>query len=299
MPIPPQRVKAFLIFVLITLVIGCNTLAPIPTATPTSEDNPTAGAILRATRIAQSTAEAQATANAQATLDAAATQAADQATQTQQASIDATATVVAQATREAILAAQSAWPNVLTDSFEDNQLDWPIGLTKDNSLSVDSQIDPNHYQWTVNVLHGNSYFNLVPTKGPTLSDFYAAVTVQFTQGNDDGLAAYGLAFRHVENDYGFFGITSNGLFRILEVHNTGIYQLWMSDSSFIDTQPGASNRLAVAALGSDFVFLINDQAIGQMNADIAPGQIGLGVDTLGSSRSTIVEFSNFELNAPK
>lgn len=281
------------------LIIGCNTVTSVPSATPTPADNPTAGAIVRATKIAQATQDAKSTEEAQATLDESATQAADRATQTEQAYMDATATAVALATREAILVTQATWPNRLRDSFEDNQLNWPIGMTKDNSLSVDSQIVANRYQWRVQVFDGNSYFNLLSEESPTLSDFYAAVTVQFTQGSDDGMAAYGLTFRHVEDDYGFFGITSTGLFRILEVHGTGIYQLWMSDSAAIDTHPGALNRIAVIGVGPDFVFLINDQVVGQMNADISPGQIGLGVDTLGSSPEAIVEFSDFQINAPE
>jgi len=296
----PARTKAFALIVLIILLInGCGPSALIPSPTPTSEDNPTAGAMQRATNIAQATQEVEATADAQATLDQAATQATERAAQTEQARADATATVVALATREAILAAQAAWPNLLRDTFEDNHLNWPVGLKEDSSLSVDSQFVVNRYQWTVNVFDGNSYFNLVPTQGPTLSDFYAAVTVQFTQGSDDGMVAYGLTFRHVDNDYGFFGITKDGLFRILEVHDTGIYQLWMSDSPAIDTTPDAANRLAAIGVGPDFVFLINDQVVGQLNADIAPGQVGLGVDTLGSSPQAIVEFFDFQINAPK
>ena len=280
------------------LIIGCSTATAVPSATPISVDNPTTGAIVRATRIVQATENAKSTAEAQETLDASATQVADYATQTEQAHRDATATAVALATREAILAAQVSWPNTLRESFEDNHLDWPIDITKDNSLTVDSQIVANRYQWTVEVFDGNSYFNLVPSKSPIFSDFYAAVTIQFTQGSEDGMVAYGLTFRHVEDDYGFFGITRNGLFRVLEVHGTGIYQLWMSDSSAINTLPGGSNRLAAIGVGPDFVFLINDQVVGQMNADIAPGQIGLGVDTLQSSPQAIVEFSDFQINAP-
>jgi len=281
-------------------IIGCGTVAaPLPSATPTPADNPTAGAIARATQIAGATLAAKFTAAAQATLDESATQAADRATQTEQAHVNATSTVVAQATRDAILAAKAEWSNLLQDSFEDNHLDWPVGLTQDHSLSVDSQISAQHYHWTVNVRNGNSYFNLIPTQGPLFSDFSAAVTIQFTDGSDDGLAAYGIAFRHVDNDYGFFGITKTGLFRVLEVHHTGVYQLWISDSAAIDRQPGASNRIAVVAVGSDFVFLINDQVAGQMHADIAPGQIGLGVDTIGSSPQASVDFSDFQINAPK
>lgn len=297
---PTAIIKTITTLAWITLlIIGCSTAIPAPSATPTSVDNPITGAIVRATRIVQATQNAESTAEAQATLYESATQAADRATQTEQAHIDATVTVLALATRGAILATQSGWPNRLPESFEDNQLDWPIGITKDNSLTVDSQIVANRYQWTVEVFNGNSYFNLVPSKSPTFSDFYAAVTIQFTQGSEDGMAAYGLAFRHVEDDYGFFGITRDGLFRILEVHGTGIYQLWMSDSSAINTRPGATNRLAAIGVGPDFVFLINDQVVGQMNADIAPGQIGLGVDTLQSSPQAIAEFSDFQINAPE
>ncbi|HEU0295491.1 MAG TPA: hypothetical protein VFR47_22320 [Anaerolineales bacterium] len=280
------------------LIIGCNAVTPVPSSTPTLADNPTSGAIVRATRIVQATQDAKSTAEAQATLDESATRAADRATQTEQAHLDAAATAAAWATREAILAAQAAWPNRLRDSFEDNHLNWPIGVTKDNSLSVDSQIVVNRYQWRVQVFNGNSYFNLIPTESPVLSDFHTAVTVQFTRGSEDGMAAYGLTFRHVEDDYGFFGITRTGLFRILEVHGTGVYQLEMSDSAAIDSHPGALNRLAAIGVGPDFVFLINDQVVGQMNADIAPGQMGLGVDTLGSSPQAIVEFSDFQINAP-
>ena len=297
---PPTSIKLLTTLACITLlIIGCGTATAVPSAIPTSADNPTAGAIVRATRIVQATENARSTEQAQATLDASATQAADRAMQTEQAHRDATATAITLATREAILAAQAAWPNRLQESFEDNQLNWPIGATKDSSLTVDSQIVANRYQWTVEVFNGNSYFNLVPSKSPTFSDFYAAVTVQFTQGSEDGMAAYGLTFRHVEDDYGFFGITRDGLFRVLEVHGTGIYQLWMSDSSAINMRSGAANRLVTIGLGPDFVFLINDQVVGQMNADIAPGQIGLGVDTLQSSPQAIVEFSDFQINAPE
>lgn len=296
---PSARIRTLTTLAWITLlIIGCNAVTPVPSSTPTLADNPTSGAIVRATRIVQATQDARSTAEAQATLDESATQAADRATQTEQSHLDAAATAAAWATREAILAAQAAWPNRLRDSFEDNHLNWPIGVTKDNSLSVDSQIVVNRYQWRVQVFNGNSYFNLIPTESPVLSDFHTAVTVQFTRGSEDGMAAYGLTFRHVEDDYGFFGITRTGLFRILEVHGTGVYQLEMSDSAAIDSHPGALNRLVAIGVGPDFVFLINDQVVGQMNADIAPGQMGLGVDTLGSSPQAIVEFSDFQIKAP-
>jgi hypothetical protein len=287
----------------ILLLVAC---APAPVSVPPSltpaptspSDNPTAGANRRATQQAAATRSSAATATRQAaTLQAAASQTAlagaqlTQAAQTQEA-------IHAAATGQAVLAAKSAWPQRLIESFADNQLGWPTGLTVDHSLSVTATVAGGRYQWVTRVVNGNVYFNLVPSKGTALSDFLAQVSVHFGQGNDDGQSAYGLVFRHVKDDYGFLGVLKSGGFRILEVHNTGVYQLLQSDSAAFDARPGATNRLGVVGVGPDFVFLINDQVVGQMTADLTPGQIGLGIDALASADAAEVDFSEFQINAP-
>ena len=261
-----QRVLAGLALMLI-FISGCSS-APVPTSIPHTstphfapDDNPTTGAMARSTRQAQATVTRQAMLN-------------EEATQTAEAQVDATATVVARATAQAIVAAKADWPSLIRESFSDNQLGWPLGLTQDHSLAVTSTITTGRYHWVVNVMNGNSYFNLIPTNGPSLDKFQAAVNVQFVQGNDDGQSAYGLTFRHVEDDYGFFGILKSGRFLALEVHHTGIYQSIGESSPAIDTRPGHPNRLEVVGIGSDFVFLINGQPVAQLTADIDPGQIG-------------------------
>ncbi len=225
-------------------------------------------------------------------------QVARQATQTAEAQVDATATVAARATAQAIVAAKAGWPLLIGEKFADNQLGWPLGLKQDHSLAVTSTIEAGRYHWVVNVVNGNSYFNLIPENSPRLNEFQAAVNVQFLQGNDDGQSAYGLVFRHVADDYGFFGILKSGEFRALEVHHTGIYQSIGERSSAIDTRSGHTNRLDVIARGSDFVFLINGQQVGMMTAEIDPGQIGLGVDSARRASAAQVEFTDFEVHAP-
>jgi hypothetical protein len=269
-------------------ILGCYPAPAVPSAT---------GTLAPATEIVQATGDAESA--AVATPDESATRAAESAGQTEQAQVEAAATAAGQAAREAALAAMAAWPNRVRDGFEDNGLDWPVGLTSDHSLAVTSSISARRYQWTVDVSRGNSYFNLIPAGSPVFSDFYAGVTVQFTQGGEESRAAYGLAFRHVEDDYGFFGITGTGHFRILEVHHTGIYQLWTGAAPGIESSPGGPVRVEVVGLGPDFVFLINHQVAGQMKADIAAGQIGLGVDAVSVSPHTVLEFSDFQINAPK
>ncbi|CAG0936408.1 hypothetical protein TFLX_05281 [Thermoflexales bacterium] len=285
------------LLLLLLFVSGCGAdLAsdPVPHTTPSliPADDPTTGAIVRSTR------QAQATVTRQAQMSEEATQAAVQATQTAEAQAEATATVAARATAQAIVAAKADWPSLIRESFVDNQLGWPLGLKQDRSLAVTSTIEAGRYQWAVKVDNGNSYFNLIPTNTPVVTDFVAAVNVTFESDPTVDLVAYGLTFRHVEDDYGFFGITPAGLWQALEVHGTGIYQRQLVSSALIDTRPGRTNRLEVIGRGSDFVFFINGQQVGMLSAEIEPGQIGLGVDALQSADTIEVEFTNFEVRAP-
>jgi hypothetical protein len=279
------------------IILGCGSAvapASIPrTAAPgfAVDDNPTSGAIARSTR------QVQATTTRQAMLNEETTKVAIQTTQTAEAHA-AAATLVARATAQAIVAAKADWPLLIDESFADNQLGWPLGLKQDQSLTVTSTIETGRYHWVVTVVNGNSYFNLIPANGPRLDKFRAAVNLQFGQGNDDGQSAYGLTFRHVEDDYGFFGILKSGRFLALEVHDTGIYQSIGARSPAIDTRPGHANRLEVVGIGSDFVFLIDGQQVTQMSADIDPGQIGLGVDSARRAGTAEVEFTVFEVHAP-
>lgn len=297
MNIPKFGKALFALVLTLVCVLGCNSvpveqptvaMATVAASANHSNDNATTGAIQRSTRQAQATINGQATATRQAAL----------ASQTAQARANATATLVARATRQSVIAAKSAWPRLISESFQNNTLGWPLGLTKDDSLAVTSSIADGGYQWTVTVADGNSYWNLVPKNGPSLTDFYASVTVQFIAGEQDDQTSYGLVFRNLEKDYGFFGISKSGDFRILEVHHSGIYSLDQEGSTAIQTRTGQVNRIAVAAVGPDFVFFINNKVVGQMTADIDPGQIGLGVDTLASADKAQVTFSDFEINAP-
>jgi hypothetical protein len=280
--------------VLLLLLVGCSTALVTSTLTPTTppDDNPTLGAVVRSTR------QAQATVTQQAQLHEAATQAAEQATQTAKEHAQATATAAARATIQAIVTEKAAWPLLIAEDFADNELDWPLGVKRDHSLAVTSTLEDGRYQWAAKVDNGNSYFNLVPTHSPIITDFVAAVNVKFGPGDDVALVTYGLTFRYVEDDYGYFGITPAGMWQALEVHGTGIYQRFLSSSDLIDTRPGRVNRLEVIGRGADFVFLINDQQVGMLSAEIDPGQIGLGVDAVQSAAATEVEFTDFEVHAP-
>lgn len=284
------------LILMFAFVAACGSVPPeTPTAVATltvaaapSDDNATSGAIQRSTRQAQATLSSQETATRQAAW----------ASETARAQMYATATVVARVTGQAVFAAKSSWPKVLSESFASNALGWPLGVTTDTSPVVTADIQDGSYQWSVVVPHGSSYINLIPKKAAEFSAFYASVAVQFVTNDSGDQTSYGLVFRSVDRDYGFFGISSSGDFRILEVHDSGIESLDQESSELIETRPGQINRIAVVAVGPDFVFLINDQVVGQMNAQLDPGQIGLGVDALSKADQAQVKFSDFEIAAP-
>jgi ribosomal protein L7/L12 len=209
-----------------------------------------------------------------------------------------TATAKAQQVAQSILTTQAPWPPQWVESFADNRRGWPTGVQQDEFIAVTAVITNGKYLWTVVPKKDDSYWNLIPTNGKALADFSAEVNLRFIRGNDEGSYAYGLVFRHVDDDYGFFGLQNNGKFRLLVVYHTGIYQDITQSAAAIRTQSGQVNRIAVRALGSDFIFLINDQVVWQLTEDMAPGEIGLGVDVRTKRDEAQVEFTDLQVRAP-
>jgi len=273
---------------------------PTPVPTPsviqvTATARAATQATQQANRDAQSTATSQ---NATATAEAQATaQAIQKVTTTAKAQGDGGAVLSA-----SILATQAPWPPLFVESFTDNRHGWPTGIQQDESILITTTITNGKYLCTLNPKHGNSYWNLLPTGGKALTDFSAAVSLRFIRDSDDsdsaGSYAYGLVFRHVNDDYGFFGLQNNGKFRMLVVYHTGIYQDITQSAPAIRTQSGQANRIAVRAIGSNFVFLINDQVVWQLTEDMAPGEIGLGVDVRSKQDEAQAEFTDLQVHAP-
>jgi hypothetical protein len=258
------------------------------TSTPQPDDNATSGAIIRSTRQAQGTLD---TLNAQKTAEV-------EEAETARAQSNATKTVVARATGEAVFIERLRWPEVIYDTFQDNRLGWLLGVTTDRSPVVTAKIADSSYQWSVVAPEGGSYINLIPDEIPTFSAFDASVSIQFVAGDADNQTFYGLVFRRVGRDYGFFGISQTGDFRILEVHDSGIAKLYQESSEFIKIGAGQLNRIGVIAIGPDFFFVVNDRVVGQMNAELDPGTIGLGVEAPHEAGQAQVWFSGFQVAAP-
>ncbi len=261
----------------------------LPTLT-LAEVDATAGAIARATRIVEQTA----TAEAQAHLDETATA---QAQTTREAQIAATQM---QATAQAMIATQTLWrTTVISETFKSNANFWPTQRFDDGSLVLIPTIEDEVYRWTIQPASGGHYWNILPGAVEPADDFVASVDARLVSGGESGVYVYGLAFRAEGQDYGFFGLTNTGNFRVLGVYGSSIYQFYDFESAAIRAEPGATNRLTVRAIGPDFVFEINGQTVFTWNQpDLNDGRIGLGADIGREGKDAVIEFDNFEVTAP-
>ena len=144
------------------------------------------------------------------------------------------------------------------------------------------------------------YFNFIPRDSPTLTDFYAQVTINSPEANIESELAYGITFRHIKDDYGFFGIVKSGTFRILEVTPIPAFMNGLKRALMPLTKPPDIQIVSLSlSIGNDFVFFINDVQVAQMSEDLGAGQFGLGVDALKSESQDRIEFSDFQVDTPK
>jgi len=250
------------------------------------EIDATAGAKARATREAEATVTAQA---AQRT-----------ATAEAEVGVQRTATAQAQATAQVLLNAQANWQTqLISDTFNSNANGWPTQRFDDGSLVLIPTVEDGLYRWDIRPASGGHYWNILPGAVPAATDFVASVDVRLASGGEGGVYVYGLAFRAEGQDYGFFGLTNTGNFRVLGVYGSAIYQFYDFKSKAINQTPGAVNRLTVRALGDNFAFEINGQTVFVWHQpDLNDGRIGLGADIGREGADAVIEFDNFEVTGP-
>lgn len=274
----------------ITLGPGAVTPLNLPATEVRPNADATAGAQARETRLAEQRTQTalERTATAQAERDS---------TATAEAGAAATATAQSQATAQVIVDSQTGWAtNVISETFRNNASGWPTQRFDDGGLVLLPAVRDGVYRWDIQPASGGHYWNILPGAVEPTTDFVAGVDVRLASGGEGGVYVYGLAFRAEGRDYGFFGLTNTGNFRVLGVFDSTIFQFYDFESDAIRTEPGAWNRLTVRGLGPDFVFEINGQRVFAWNQpDLNDGRLGLGADIGREGADAVVEFDNFEV----
>ena len=112
---------------------------------------------------------------------------------------------------------------------------------------------------------------------------------------------YGLVFQYDEPDSrGVLLISDEGAgsFSAWAVH-AGEWTTLIEWTKSQAIRPGEVNRLTVISEGSHYIFLVNDQIVGE--ADYGQLTSGIACLTIGlheAEDSAVFEFDNFELRAP-
>jgi hypothetical protein len=243
-----------------------------------------------------STATAQAQRATQAEQTRLAETARAQSTATAIAEINAAATAIALAevaTAPPSIAA-SRWSLLALDPLNSNENHWFIGDTDGEFAAGRQEIVDGKYRWNVQTHKDTSWHTWLELE--PVSDLYLSVEAKQTGGPTT--AWRGVIFRKNGNDLYLFFISYDaqqfGVF--LNYKGESIALIGPTKTSAI--KHGESNRLAVSAQGSHFVFLINDQIVGEVDdSRLSSGLVGLLIQ-LDAQNEAVIEFDNFELRAP-
>ena len=188
----------------------------------------------------------------------------------------------------------SQWNIVLNETFDTNINNWNMGSGSTDEIISALELKNGKYLWDI------TSKNLIMTSvGPyelePFTDFRLSADVKLTSGTYKPV--YGIVFRSQTAGEYFFGIYGEG-YMIEKRYNENFARIIQNVKSPA-ISPQESNRLTVIGKGSYFVFLINDQFVGEMiDEEIKEGSAGFGVVFYHIDLQNSFEFDNFSLQTP-
>ena len=193
-----------------------------------------------------------------------------------------------------LLEASDQWSLNLDESFDTNINSWNMGTGSTDEMISALELKNGKYLWNITsknlILASVGPYVLEPSK-----DFRLSADVKLTSGTYKPV--YGIVFRSQTAGEYFFGIYGEG-FMVEKRYNKTFARIIQHVKS-PTISPQESNRLTVIAKGSYFVFLINDQFVGEMiDEEIKEGSVGFGVVFYHIDLQNSFEFDNFVLQTP-
>lgn len=194
-----------------------------------------------------------------------------------------------------LLKDSAQWNAALDESFDTNINSWTMGAADTQDMNSLLELKDGKYLWEITskntILAGLYPYALEPT-----TDFRLSADVKLTGGTYKPV--YGVVFRDNPNGNGYyFGIYGENFVVEKRYNETFVRIIEYIKSPAIS--PQETNRLTVIAKGAHFVFLINDQFVGEMFDDsIKEGSVGFGVTFYHVDLQNSFEFDNFVLRTP-
>ena len=182
------------------------------------------------------------------------------------------------------------WSLLISDTFDDNTNEWHEGEFDDEYALMKFNVDGT-YTWNINTKQGVVW--RVWPRSDSVDNFYLSVDVK--NAGNDLKTQYGLIFRNNDNSFFFFEVRDTQEFRVLSSDDWEWKELIpLTESTAI--YPRQVNHLVVVAQGEQFLFLINDQLVGEATGSYPKiGQVGLAIGVDSAGIETTIVFDNFEL----
>jgi hypothetical protein len=191
----------------------------------------------------------------------------------------------------------AGWSMLMFDSFTANDNRWRSNDQADEYFSKFNQgIAEGRYRWEG--LSRRSCLSTAWLMGYPVSDFHLIVNGKHIRGSRTG-SGWGVVFRVKDNQNCYwFRIMDSQFFSVWVVKESQ----WQSlvDSTRTDAiKPYGVNQLEVIANGSHFVFLINGQVVGEIEAEHFPkGLVGVAIEVFNAGEETTFDFLDLTLRAP-
>jgi len=188
----------------------------------------------------------------------------------------------------------SQWPMILSDTFPDNSLKWPVGVEDGDLSKTDWEVKNGKYWVQATAKQGFVYWS--HPEGDNVADFYLSVDAQQISGTET--AEYGVIFRKAsDDDYYLFEISNTGEYSLflLSQGDWTILIEWTESPAIL---PGEVNQIGVVGLGSSFLFFVNDEFVAQTeDSTLASGLTGVAIGLSNPGDQLEVEFDNFILRS--
>lgn len=196
---------------------------------------------------------------------------------------------------QATATAISQWPLVQLDYLQGQPGPGLARTVSDQSGTWKESIVNHKSLWDIQALKDGGWSESASLD--SYGSFSVIMEARLVSGPKD--VRFGMILRQDANGNYYQVSLAEDQTMVFGLYNNGILTNLMSLQGVTAIHAGDVNRLAVGAIGSHFIFFVNDQYIGEAEDDsVAGGTVGPAVWLSGGENAS-VEFDHFELRSPQ
>jgi len=185
----------------------------------------------------------------------------------------------------------------ICDTFDTNVNEWQVDEYTSSDLNMDFKMSNGAYVWYIECKNNNygCATATLPNRTSRTSDFYLVVDIGRIEGPIN--MQYGIRFRDDGQNYYEFLVSDNQKYSVSSWAD-GKFEFLIFEQTAAMLKPNEVNRLALQAIGTRFVFYINNDMVGELDNDNLPeGVSGVGANLYNSGKGTL-QIDNFGLYVP-